>query len=229
MTFNSLAFAVFLPIVLCHLYLAVTRDRRWTVIACASVAFVVIGQPAGIVFLGIATIVAYVATLRMAHVTRRSVRRAILAAGVVLLIGQLVASSLWDVRVTLGLSFYTLRLLSYLFDVYQGRTAPEREFGVLVAYSAFFPGVWRSVYRAATLIPQLRNPRPFIETTATRGLKRFAWGLAKKLIVADQLAMFVNPVFASPTAYNFGISLSVAAVFFAFQVYYDFSSDRTWP
>lgn len=225
MAFNSLPFALFVLPVLAT-YLAVRRDRRWTVIGCASIAFVAVGQPVGVALLGIATTVAYVAGLAIAGLRPGRVRRMVLAGAMLLLISQWLATKYVETPgfIVLGISFYTLRLLGYLIDVYQRRVPAEREVGILVAYSAFFPEFLSGpIDRSGALVPQLRSPMPFTEAMAARGLRRFAWGLFKKAVVADQLAAFVNPVFASPISFP-GISLTLAVVFFAFQMYYDFSS-----
>lgn len=122
-----------------------------------------------------------------------------------------------------GLSFHTFQSLSYVFEVYQGRQKAERHFGIYSLYVMFYPQlVAGPIERPQNLLPQFRQEHRFDYRLATDGLKLMAWGFFKKMVVADRLALFVKPVFDNPTQHA-GVALMVGTVFFALQIYCDFS------
>lgn len=122
-----------------------------------------------------------------------------------------------------GISFYTFQSMSYTIDVYRGGLKPSRdpiEFG---AYLLFFPQlVAGPIERASALIPQFREPRTFSPSIASDGLRQMLWGLFKKVAVADQCAPIVNSIFADHIHQD-GSTLILGAVLFALQIYGDFS------
>ena len=224
MSLNTFAFALFFPVVFA-VYQLMPLRRRWLVIAGTSGAFIALAQPAAIATLSLAVLVAYVTGLALERARSRASRRAVLGAGVLLLLVP------WFVTryvshapiAALGVAFYTLRLVSYVIDVHAGRIPVERHAGMLAAYAAFFPEFLAGpIDRSAALIPQIAMPGPFDVARAFKGLKRFAWGLVQKSVVADQLGLFVDPVFADPASWG-GVSLALATVFYAFQILYDFA------
>ncbi len=123
----------------------------------------------------------------------------------------------------LGLSFYTFQSLGYLADVYKKKIPAEKNFLTVAAFVNFFPCLTSGpIQRAGNFIPQLKAPRSFEYDNATDGMKLFAWGMFKKLLVADQLAVYVNFVYSqSETAH--GIAVLLATMMYPFQVYCDFS------
>lgn len=122
-----------------------------------------------------------------------------------------------------GISFYTFQTLSYTIDVYRRRIEPTDSLLTFMAYVSFFPQlVAGPIERAESLLPQFEKPRVFDEQRAVDGLRQILWGLFKKVAVADTAALLVDEVFANPTNFS-GISLALAAVFFAVQIYGDFS------
>jgi D-alanyl-lipoteichoic acid acyltransferase DltB (MBOAT superfamily) len=123
----------------------------------------------------------------------------------------------------LGLSFHTFQSLSYVIEVYRGNQKAERNFGVYALYVMFFPQlVAGPIERPQHLLHQFYEKHDFDYEQVTDGLKLMAWGMFKKVVIADRLAVFVNTVYDKPAEYQ-GISLIVATVFFAFQIYCDFS------
>jgi alginate O-acetyltransferase complex protein AlgI len=123
----------------------------------------------------------------------------------------------------LGLSFHTFQSLSYVFEVYHGRQKPERNMGMYALYVMFFPQlVAGPIERPQHLLPQFYKNHSFNYERVTDGMKLIFWGLFKKVVIADQLAVYVDLVYSNPTIYH-GISLIFATVFFAFQIYCDFS------
>lgn len=123
----------------------------------------------------------------------------------------------------LGISFYTFRLLSYVIDVNRGKYAPTSDFVTFAAYVAFFPTILSGpIDRPNTLIPQLQKKRVFDYDLALDGCRQILWGAFKKIVVADNCAIYVNQVYDSyPT--QSGSTLLLSAVFYTFQMYADFS------
>ncbi|MGX7668109.1 MBOAT family O-acyltransferase [Flavobacterium pedocola] len=142
-----------------------------------------------------------------------------------LLSGFGIQTNFWvlDVILPVGISFYTFHGLSYVIDIYKKRIEPERD---VVAYSLFvsyFPLlVAGPIERATHLLPQIKRSRVFNYTQASEGVKQIIWGLFKKVVIADNCAFFVNKLFEDSTNYS-GPELWMGAVFFAFQIYGDFS------
>lgn len=122
-----------------------------------------------------------------------------------------------------GISFYTFHSLSYIIDVYKKRINPEHNFIDYSLFVSYFPLLIAGpIERASHLLPQLKNNRFFKESLAIDGLKQILWGLFKKIIIADQCAVFSNMIFTNYTSYS-GLILFLGAVFFAIQIYGDFS------
>ena len=123
-----------------------------------------------------------------------------------------------------GISFYTFQTLSYTIDVYLGRIRPTKNPVDFFAYVAFFPQlVAGPIERASHLLPQFHEPRHFDPAFARDGLRLILWGVVKKMVLADNLAALVDPVYARPDDAA-GPMLAVATVAFAFQIYCDFSA-----
>jgi D-alanyl-lipoteichoic acid acyltransferase DltB (MBOAT superfamily) len=122
-----------------------------------------------------------------------------------------------------GISFYTFHGLSYIIDIYKKRIGPERNFVDYALFVSFFPLLIAGpIERATHLLPQLKRPRTFSYDKAVDGLKQILWGLFKKIVIADTCAAYVNAVFDDPAG-SPGSAHLLAAVFFAFQIYCDFS------
>lgn len=131
----------------------------------------------------------------------------------------------WTLKIILpvGISFYTFHGLSYVFDVYYKRINSEKNFVEYGVFVSFFPLlVAGPIERATHLLPQIKKTRVFDYSKAVDGLRQMLWGFFMKIVVADNCAIVVNEVFQNQSQYN-SISLIIAAVFFAFQIYGDFS------
>lgn len=123
----------------------------------------------------------------------------------------------------IGLSFYTFQAIGYAIDVYRGEQRAERNPVVFALYVMFYPQlVAGPIERSSNLIPQFYRKHHFEYKRVSDGLKLMALGLFQKVVLADRLAPLVNQVYANPREYQ-GISLIVATVFFAFQIYCDFA------
>ena len=122
-----------------------------------------------------------------------------------------------------GISFYTFQALSYSIDVYKGKFEPTKDIVQFFAFVSFFPQlVAGPIERATNLLPQFGKSRSFDYETGVDGMRQILWGLFKKMVVADNCAIYVDKVFSTYQTQS-GSTLLLAAVFFAFQIYGDFS------
>lgn len=137
-----------------------------------------------------------------------------------------------DILLPMGISFYTFQGISYLVDVYRRQLTAERHFGLMMLYKAYFPLlVAGPIERGIHFIPQIRRVLlgdnehriRFEYDRVVSGLRLMLLGFFKKIVLADNLALIVNPVYASPDEYS-GMSALVATVAFAFQIFFDFSA-----
>ncbi len=131
----------------------------------------------------------------------------------------------WTLNVILpvGISFYTFHGLSYVIDIYKGRIKAEKDFVDYSVFVSFFPLlVAGSIERATHLLPQIKKERVFNYNNAVNGLKQILWGLFKKVVIADQCAEYANLIFNNSADYS-GSTLFLGAIFFTFQIYGDFS------
>ncbi len=128
-----------------------------------------------------------------------------------------------NIILPVGISFYTFQTLSYTIDIYKGKITPTKSVLTFFTFVAFFPQlVAGPIERASNLIPQFETKREFSFSQGTSGLKLILWGLFKKMVIADQLAVIVNSVYSSPENFNtWGILF--ATFLFGFQIYCDFS------
>lgn len=123
----------------------------------------------------------------------------------------------------IGISFYTLQIVSYLVDVYRGTIQAERHFGIYALYVSFFPQIVAGpISRAKLMLPQYREVEDFNEAQVVVGLRQALWGAFQKLAIADRLALMANPYFSSPADYS-SLHLVYGTYLFAFQILADFA------
>ena len=123
----------------------------------------------------------------------------------------------------IGLSFHTFQAMSYTIEVYRGNQKAERHLGIYALYVMFFPQlVAGPIERPQNLLHQFYENHEVDYDRITSGLKRMAWGLFMKVVIADRLARYVNVVYNDPTSF-LGLTTIIATVFFAFQIYCDFA------
>jgi len=128
-----------------------------------------------------------------------------------------------SVILPVGISFYTFHGLSYLIDIYYDRIKPEQNFITYAVFVCFFPLlVAGPIERATHLLPQITRKRVFDYDKAVDGLRHILWGLFKKIVIADNCATYANQIFNNYHSQS-GSTLLIGAVFFAFQIYGDFS------
>ena len=132
------------------------------------------------------------------------------------------ASSL-NIILPVGISFYTFQTLSYTIDVYKKKLKPTKNFIAFTAFVCFFPQlVAGPIERATNLLPQFYKKRHFVYGKAIDGLRQVLWGFFKKMVIADNCAEFANEIFNNSGEMS-GSTLVLGAVFFTFQIYGDFS------
>ena len=128
-----------------------------------------------------------------------------------------------DILLPVGISFYTFQTLSYTIDVYRNKIKPEKHIGKFALYVSFFPQlVAGPIERASRLIPQFNIKQKFDTNRLSYGLKLMFWGFFQKIVIADNLKSIVEIVYENPEQYQ-GVSIVIATVFFAFQIYCDFA------
>ncbi|MCV2484014.1 MBOAT family protein [Flavobacterium sp. SH_e] len=133
--------------------------------------------------------------------------------------------NIWSLQVILpiGISFYTFHGLSYVIDIYKNRIKAEKNFIDYALFVSYFPLlVAGPIERATHLLPQIKKKRNFNYEQAVDGLRQILWGLFKKIVIADNCAIQANLIFNNSTDYS-GSTLAIGAIFFAFQIYGDFS------
>ena len=246
MLFNSIDFLYFFAIVTV-LYFAVPHGFRWQVLLLASCYFYMAFIPAYIAILGVTIVIDYLAGRYMEIPGLSRVRRkAILGISIVYTCMVLFVFKYFDffnqnaeaiaqwldwnypvaafkIILPIGLSFHTFQSLSYVIEVYRGNQKAERHFGIYALYVMFYPQlVAGPIERPQNLLHQFYEKHAFDYNRVTDGLKLMLWGLFKKVVIADRLAIAVNQVYGNPQEYT-GWPLMVATVFFAFQIYCDFS------
>ncbi|OGU30150.1 MAG: acyltransferase [Ignavibacteria bacterium GWA2_35_9] len=128
-----------------------------------------------------------------------------------------------NILLPLGLSFYVFQSLSYVFDVYLGKIEPTRNIIVYASFLSFFPKlVMGPIEKPGNILPQFSNERKFDYGKTIDGLRQILWGLFKKIVIADNCAVYVNDIFSNYNHYS-GSTLFVGALLYAFQIYCDFS------
>ena len=128
-----------------------------------------------------------------------------------------------NIMLPVGISFYTLQAISYSFDVYNGKAKPTRNVIAFFVYIAFFPQlVAGPIERARNLLPQFLKRKSFDYYNAVIGMRQILWGLVKKLVIADNLAGYVDNLLYHPSVMS-ASSIIMASILFAFQIYADFS------
>ena len=237
MTLSSLSFLFFLPAVFFGFHLLKSRSG-WAYLLLASVFFYATLQaPHLLAVLALVILTTFGCGLRLGRLAAGAHRRMTLVLGistcvVVLAVAkygpQLFAGGPAKVfpafpLVFVGVSYFVLQAISYLFDVYAGRIEPERHLGYYALYLAFFPKLLQGpIERAGSLLPELKKPYVFDYESIRIGVVQYTWGLFKKVVVADRLALFVDPIYSDVHSYA-GVALLSATYLYAIQIYCDFS------
>ena len=246
MLFNSPSFIFFFAAVFCLYWTIRRRVVQNTLLLAASYIFYGTWSWKFLLLLGFSTLLDYTCGRLVAATEDPRRRRVLLAASVVTNLGFLGAFKYFGFFVTeaaellrllgfdahvrtleivlpVGISFYTFQSLSYVVDVYRRKLAAERNILTYALYVAFFPQlVAGPIERATHMLPQFKSDRIWSSTAVESGLQLMIWGLFKKIVIADNLAPYVNAVYGNPGQFS-GRVLATATVFFAVQIYCDFS------
>jgi alginate O-acetyltransferase complex protein AlgI len=244
MLFNSFGFLGFFAAVAVLYYVAPHR-WRWMLLLLASYYFYSTFDLKYLLLLGFSTIAAYAGALWIGRGGGKlaltvgvllqlsvlfvfkyfdffagAIEDAIMAANVV---SEAIALPRLKLLLPAGLSFYVFSAISYLVDVHRGNVPAERHLGKLGVYIAFFPKLLAGpIERAGSFLTQLNAPVVFNAAGVAAGLQLMAWGLFKKVVIADRLAVFVDAGFTNP-AFQSPMTVIIAVYFYAFQIYCDFS------
>jgi D-alanyl-lipoteichoic acid acyltransferase DltB (MBOAT superfamily) len=248
MLFNSIEFAFFLPLVFIG-YWFIFRKPIWAqnlFLLAASYFFYGWWDWRFLSLIAFSSLVDFWVGLRLARVRRKESRKLLLATSILVnigflgffkyfnffadnfseaftLLGRPLEVSRLNVILPVGISFYTFQTLSYTIDIYRRKLEPTRDPIAFFAYVSFFPQlVAGPIERASNLLPQFFHIRKFDYGQAVDGLRQILWGLFKKVVIADNCAFIVDQVYGNPAEFS-GSAMLLATVFFAFQIYGDFS------
>ena len=224
MDFLSLTFAIFFIIsVLC--YYVVPKKMRWGVLLLASLVFYVWSVPYLLIYLLFSAVTTYLfgrwAEKKKEH-GKGLLVLVILANLAVLLTVKFVPLAGVSILAPMGISFYTLQVIAYCVDVYQGKTETQKNFFKYLLFVSFFPQILQGpIPRYRQLKEQLFEGHTFDYQTVKFGFQLILWGMFLKMVIADRAAIFVNAVFPEYHLYE-GTILAVAAVLYSIQLYTDF-------
>jgi alginate O-acetyltransferase complex protein AlgI len=239
MSFHTLDYLLFLPIVIACFFLTPHR-YRWLVLLVASNLFYASWRAEFLSLLWLTTIIDYVVTRLMPLVSRKAARRGLLAVSLTCNLGMLLFFKYFallantflafthpgeyepvNILLPLGISFYTFQTLGYVIDVYRDKRAPEPHLGYFAVYVMYFPQLIAGpIERAGRILPQLRTEQRFDTRRAAAGGALMLIGYFKKLVIADRLALFVPMIMADPKAFSPGIVTT-----FAFGSIYQYYAD----
>lgn len=244
MQFNSFQFAIFFPLV-AILHFVIPAKFQRLLLLIASIIFYISFIPKYILVLGVLILVDYVAGLLIS--SAKGIKRPVyLIASIFASLSILglfkyfnffalnienvarfmhwnYSANLISIILPLGLSFHTFQSIAYIIDVYKKRQKAEKNLITYSLFVMFFPQlVAGPIERPQHLLPQLKKKHQFNYQKATEGLKLMTLGFFQKVVIADRLALFVNPIYNNPQGYG-GYALIAATLFFAFQIYSDFA------
>ncbi len=244
MLFNSFHF-VFFFLIVTSLYYLLPNKYRWLLLLISSCFFYGFFVPIYLLILGFTIVVDYFAGILIEKSVGKK-RKQFLILSLVANIGILATFKYYNffndiltsflhvfdiqnhvpylsILLPIGLSFHTFQAMSYTIEVYRGNQKAEKHFGLYALYVMFFPQlVAGPIERPQNLIHQFYEKHPFRYENISIGLKLMLWGLLKKVVIADRLSVYVNAVYNNAEHHS-GVTFMVATVFFAFQIYCDFS------
>jgi D-alanyl-lipoteichoic acid acyltransferase DltB (MBOAT superfamily) len=248
MLFNSIDFAIFLPIVFILYWFLTNKNLKLQnlLIVVASYLFYGWWDYRFLLLILFSTIVDYSVGIGLLKQENKTKRKILLGTSILVNLGflgffkyynffldnfitafsffgtEIKANSL-NIILPVGISFYTFQTLSYSIDVYKRKLEPTKDFIAFSAFVSFFPQlVAGPIERARNLLPQFYKKRTFDYSKAVDGMRQILWGLFKKIVIADNCAVFADQIFNNSHDYS-GSTLVLGAIFFAFQIYGDFS------
>ena len=248
MLFNSIDFAIFLPIVFLFYWFVTNKNLKLQniLIVISSYIFYGIWDWRFLFLIIFSSIVDYLVGLCLAKEENETKRKALLWTSILVNLGFLgffkyynffienfktaflffgkdINPNTLNIILPVGISFYTFQTLSYSIDVYKRKLEPTGDFIAFAAFVGFFPQlVAGPIERATNLLPQFYKKRRFNYVLASDGMRQILWGLFKKVVIADNCAVYANIIFNNSSEYT-GSTLVLGAIFFTFQIYGDFS------
>lgn len=248
MLFNSIDFAIFLPVVFLLYWFVCNKNLKLQnfLIVAASYFFYGWWDWKFLALIAFSTIVDYTVGIALSKEHRKTRRKILLWISISVNVGFLgffkyynffldnfvsafslfgteISSSSLNIVLPVGISFYTFQTLSYTIDVYRKKLRPTENLVVFSAFVSFFPQlVAGPIERATQLLPQFYAKRVFDYGKAVDGMRQILWGLFKKIVIADNCAVYANQIFNDSAEYS-GSTLMMGALFFTFQIYGDFS------
>lgn len=248
MLFNSIDFAIFLPIVFIIYWFVTNKNLRLQNLFLFLVSYIFYGwwDWRFLLLLAFTSSVDYFVGIKIFEANIKTRRKFFLLISIFLNLGMLgffkyynfFAASFAEaftllgkpfdpfrlnILLPVGISFYTFQSLSYAIDIYRKKLEPTRDFIAFMSFVSFFPQlVAGPINRAVHLLPQFYKKRNFDYDKAVDGMRQILWGLFKKVVIADNCAIHVNTIFGNFDNYS-GSTLFLGVIFFAFQIYCDFS------
>ena len=248
MLFNSIEFAIFLPVVFVLYWLVTNKNLKFQnlLLLSASYFFYAWWDWRFLSLIVFSSTIDYIVGILLSKTKEENKRKFLLLTSIFVnigflgffkyfnffsesfaqaftLLGQPFEASRLNIILPVGISFYTFQTLSYSIDVYRKKMAPTKDIISFFSFVSFFPQlVAGPIERATNLLPQFYKKRNFDYLKAVDGLKQILWGLFKKVVIADNCAIIVNDIFVNYASYS-GSTLILGAIFFAFQIYGDFS------
>lgn len=248
MLFNSIEFALFLPLVFVIYWFITPKNLKIqnALLLVASYYFYACWDFRFLFLLIFSTVLDYYTGLKMQEAKNQNAKKQWFWLSVVINLGFLgvfkyfnffadsfaqalnqfgwnVSPLVLNVILPVGISFYTFHGLSYVIDIYKERIQPERNFIEYAVFVSYFPLlVAGPIERATHLLPQIKRKRVFDYTLASEGVRQIIWGLFKKVVIADNCSFFVDQLFQNSSNYS-ATDLWLGAVLFSFQIYGDFS------
>lgn len=246
MLFNSLAFGVFF-LVVTVVYFLLPHRFRWMHLLAASCFFYMFFKPEYILILGFTIIIDYYAGILLEQTEDKRRKKWYLIMSIIANVGVLALFKYYNffnynlsalanhfgftnhlpvlrILLPLGLSFHTFQAMSYTIEVYRGNQKAERHFGIYSLYVMFYPQlVAGPIERPQNMLHQFYARHSFNYRNIVTGLRLILWGIFKKVVVADSLAHYVDPVFDHPSRHT-SIETWIAVIFFSYQLYCDFSA-----
>lgn len=248
MLFNSLDFALFLPIVFALYWFVTQRNLKLqnALIIASSYVFYGWWDWRFLLLIVFSTLVDYTIGRLLSKEYRPSKRKLLLWTSILINLGFLgifkyynffvdnfveafrffghpIQPNTLNIILPVGISFYTFQTLSYTIDVYKNKLETTKDVLAFAAFVSFFPQmVAGPIERATNLLPQFYSKRTFNYAKTVDGMRQILWGLFKKVVVADNCARYANEIFNNSGDYS-GSTLFMGALFFTFQIYGDFS------
>lgn len=241
MIFNSVQFFIFL-IITFIIYYIVKDKYRGILLLVASYYFYCSSNPKNLIILLLVTIISYISGLLVNKNDDKKRKKIIIAITTILLVGTLLYFkysyfiiqninivlstnfSIENIVVPLGISFFTLQAISYPIDIYRKDVKVEKNILKYALFISFFPQILSGpIGKAKEMLPQFNQKHPFNRKNISNGIMIVIYGLFKKIVIADLMAIGINNVYGNLSGFK-GIPLLITVIMYSFQIYFDFSS-----